>query len=269
MTLAQLFGIQKRYPGVDQLHLIAGNTGENFDGIVHEQQYPALVHLARIPELQVLEEQSAGLLVGACVTISTLKGHAEKHQSSQQFYRVLFEQLEYNASRQVQNQATLGGHVLNHSRKHTSDILPILYVCNTKLRFIHLLEQKAVEVRIEDLHTTELKHLLLVSVYIPFVNNEEYLQSYKQAHRRKHDTGIVTCAFRLNLDGSGKRIQSLNMAFGGLSDGLVFVPEKTISYINNNPVEWTLNDVMNRIKKQLLAEVDVHQFSNEGQYEYR
>ena len=40
--------------------------------------------------------------------------------------------------------------MLNHSRKHTSDILPILYVRETKLRFIHLLDKKEIEIEIKN-----------------------------------------------------------------------------------------------------------------------
>jgi xanthine dehydrogenase/oxidase len=269
LTLAHVFNLRKQYPNTNQLHFIAGNTGENFDSIVHQHRYPILVHLTQIPELQILVEQSQGLLIGSCVTISQLKSHVEQGQDYQQVYKILYEQLEFNASRQIQNQATVGGHVLNHSRKHTSDLLPIFYVCETKLRFIHLFDKNEIEIEIKDLNTTDIATLLLVSVFIPFVNANEHLQSYKQAHRRKHDTGIVTCAFRLKLDGNGRRIELFNMAFGGFRNGVIFIPEKTMNYVKNGDLGWTKNVVMENVKNQLLTETQLDQFSDSGQQEYR
>ena len=272
MTLNHLFELRKQYPNADQLHFIAGNTGEEFDSIVHQHRYPILVHLTGIAQLQFLGEQSQGLLVGSCVTMSRLKSQLERSQEHQQLYKVLYEQLEFNASRQIHNQATVGGHVLNHSRKHTSDILPILYVCQTKLRFIHLIDRKEIEIEIKDLQTTDVANLLLVSVYIPFVHANEYLQSYKQAHRRKHDTGIVTCAFRLKLNNNNnedKTIELFNMAFGGLGNGVILVPGKTMSYVNSGHLQWTKNEVMENVKKQLLNEIQLDSSSDGGQPEYR
>ena len=195
--------------------------------------------------------------------------HLDQGQAHQQLCKILYEQLEFNASRQVQNQATIGGHVLNHSRKHTSDLLPILYVCETKLRFIHLLNKSEIEIDIKDLNTADLADLLLISVFIPFVNTDEYLQSYKQAHRRKHDTGIVTCAFRLKFHGNDRRIELFNMAFGGFGDGVILVPEETMNYVNGGDIEWTKNEIMENVKNQLLKEIQLDQFSEGGQPEYR
>ena len=169
----------------------------------------------------------------------------------------------------MQNQATIGGHVLNHSRKHTSDILPILYVCGTKLRFIHLSDKNEVEIEIKDLNTSDTADLLLVSVFIPFINTDEYVQSYKQAHRRKHDTGIVTCAFRLMLDQNSRKIKLFNIAFGGFGDGVILVPKKTMNRLNGGDLEWSKNEIMENVKKQLLEEIQLDQFSDGGQWEYR
>ena len=77
MTLNHLFELRKQYPNADQLHFIAGNTGEEFDSIVHQHRYPILVHLTGIAQLQFLGEQSQGLLVGSCVTMSRLKSQLE------------------------------------------------------------------------------------------------------------------------------------------------------------------------------------------------
>ncbi len=269
VTLAHLFELRQQYPHPNQLHFIAGNTGEIFDRIVHEHRYPILIHLTQLPELQVLEEQSQGLLIGSCVTLSRLRSYLKQAEEHQALYKILYEQLQFNASRQVQNQATVGGHVLNHSRKHTSDLLPIMYVCQSKLRFIYLLDKNEFDMEMKDLQTTDLTDLLLVSIFIPFGNVDEYLQSYKQAHRRKHDTGIVTCAFRLKFDASGRRIELLNMAFGGFGNGVIFVPENTMKYANSGRLEWTKNEIMENVKDQLLSEIELDQFSEGGQQEYR
>ncbi|CAF0901045.1 unnamed protein product [Adineta steineri] len=269
LTLDHLFDLRKQYSNSDQFHFIAGNTGENFDNIVHQHSYPILIHLNQIPELQEIVEKSEGLQIGSCVALSRLKSNIGQSQEKQQVYKILSEQLEFNACRQIQNQATIGGHVLNHSRKHTSDLLPILYVCETKLRFIHLVNKKEIEIEIKNLNKTDRTDLLLISVFIPFVKTDEHLQSYKQAHRRKHDTGIVTGAFRLKLDANGKLIKLFNMAFGGFHDGVILVPENTMNYVNNGKLEWTQNNIMDNVKNELLKEVQLDQFSQNGQHEYR
>ena len=267
-AMCQLFDLRKQFSNSDEIYFIAGNTGETFDAIVHQHRYSRLVHLTGISELQQLSEQSNGLSIGACVTISQLKDHVQQYQE-QQLFRILSEQLDFNADRQVRNQATVGGHVLNHSRKHTSDLLPIFYVCQTKLRFVHLLNKKEIEINIQDIKTTDLNDLLLVSIFIPFLSTDEFLQSYKQAHRRKHDTGIVTGAFRLKLNEKTQQIQSFNMAFGGFGDGVILVPEKTRDYVNKGELEWTKYEVMTSIKNHLLEEIQLDKFSENGQPEYR
>ena len=238
VTLDQLFDIQRQYQDGTKLYFSAGNTGENFEDIVYQQRDPIVVQLTQLVELQVLEENVQGLLLGACITMAKLQSYVDKNQHLQQLYQILFEQLEYNASRQVQNQATIGGHILNHSRKHTSDILPILYVSQTKSRFIHLLNRNEVEIGVEDLSSTNRDDLLLVSIFIPFIGSDEHLQSYKQARRRKHDTGIVTCALRLKLGEDNTTIQYFDMAIGGLGDGVVLVPEATRSHLNSGRSVW-------------------------------
>ncbi|CAF1447168.1 unnamed protein product [Adineta ricciae] len=269
LTLDHLFDFRKQCSNPSEIHFIAGNTGETFDDIFHQQRYPILIHLSQISELQKLSEESNGLTIGSCVTLSQLKFYFALKQEHQQLYRIFHEQLDFNASRQVRNQATIGGHILNHSHKHTSDLLPILYVCETKLRFIHLLNKKKIEIDIKDFKTMNRDDLLLVSIFIPFIQTNEYLQSYKQAHRRKHDTGIVTCAFRLKLNVKENKIQLFNMAFGGFGDGLILIPEKTINYINNNEHQWTRNEMMTNVKNHLLEEIQLDEFSENGQPEYR
>ena len=96
LTLDHLFDFRKQCSHPTEIHFIASNTGETFDNIVHQQNYPILIHLSRISELQKLSEQSNGLTIGSCITLSQLKFHFSFKQEHQRVYRIFHEQLDFN-----------------------------------------------------------------------------------------------------------------------------------------------------------------------------
>ena len=57
---------------------------------------------------------------------------------------------------------------------------------------------------------------VLVSLFVPFVRQNEYVSSYKQAKRRDDDIAIVNGCFRVLLDESAKVLEA-DLAYGGLS----------------------------------------------------
>jgi xanthine dehydrogenase/oxidase len=57
---------------------------------------------------------------------------------------------------------------------------------------------------------------VLISLFVPFMRQNEYVAAYKQAKRRDDDIAIVNGCFRVFLDESATVLEA-DLAYGGLS----------------------------------------------------
>jgi xanthine dehydrogenase/oxidase len=60
-------------------------------------------------------------------------------------------------------------------------------------------------------------HQILVSLKVPYTQEDEYFTSFKQARRREDDIAIVNAAFFFKLSPDEKTIQNARAAFGGMA----------------------------------------------------
>ena len=60
-------------------------------------------------------------------------------------------------------------------------------------------------------------HQVLISLKVPYTQQDEYFTSFKQARRREDDIAIVNAAFFFKLSPDEKVIQNARAAFGGMA----------------------------------------------------
>ena len=56
---------------------------------------------------------------------------------------------------------------------------------------------------------------ILKSIFVPFLTENEYAHSYKQAKRKEDDIAIVNASFRVKLDCNGYVLDT-SLVFGGM-----------------------------------------------------
>src|SRR5262249_49517161 len=109
-TLAEV--VRLLHTGAGQAHLIAGGSdllGELKDDVVY---YERLVSLAGLAELRAIQQDEAGLRLGALVTLDALE-HEPRLQGP---YGIVAEAARGVATPEVRNQGTLGGNLCQRPR---------------------------------------------------------------------------------------------------------------------------------------------------------
>ncbi|CAF1120761.1 unnamed protein product [Rotaria sp. Silwood1] len=280
-TLIELVSLKNQYP---MAKIVSGNTMVQIDRKFKNKNYSILIGVSHIQELSTIEKLENGMIIGAGITIAKLKECLElwlktlpTHQMNT--CHALLKQLNVFGSQQIRNVATIGGNIIHGSP--ISSLNPILQACDAKLKLIKYASNEQHEVALREFFLSKKEvdmeqDELLLSVYIPFTEKYEYLQSYKQSRRRKLDIPIVSCGFQVKLkqiqcqiDDSMPefkwKIQSVCLSFGSMASSTVMM-NKTQDYLKDKPwCKQTMKDAL----KWLLDELPLDEFTPGGQPEYR
>lgn len=280
-TLNELVELKKQYPTAK---IVSGHTMIQIDRKFKDKCYPVLIAVGSIPELNRIEKTERGIIVGACVSVAKLKEYCELCLKMEPTYRArtcqaLLSQLNIFGSQQIRNVATIGGNIVHGSP--ISTLNPMLVACNAKLKLINCDSNEEYEMTMRELFADSKKTDLgpseiLLSVFISFTGKDEYLQSYKQAKRRKLDIPIVSCGFQVELaetptstsdatNGARWTIQSMCLALGSMAPSTIMMA-KTQAYLAGKP--WCKQTVKDALKC-LLDELPLDEFTPGGQPEYR
>ncbi|CAM4961360.1 unnamed protein product [Rotaria socialis] len=281
VTLVELVSLKNQYPTAK---IVSGNTMVQIDRKFKNKNYPILIGVSHIQELNTMEKLENGMIIGAGITIAKLKEYLKlwlKTLSTHQIStcHALLNQLNSFGSEQIRNVATIGGNIIHGSS--ISSLNPILQACNAKLKLIKHGTNEQCEIALRNFflrnnNVDKERDEILLSVYIPFTEKYEYLQSYKQSRRRKFDSPIVSCGFQVKLeqiqfqiDGFVPefkwKIQSVCLSFGGIASSIVMM-NKTQDYLKDKPwCKQTMKDAL----KYLLDELTLNESTPGGQAEYR
>ena len=280
-TLAELVSLKNQYPTAK---IVSGNTMVQIDTKFKNKNYPILISISHIEELNTMEKVEHGMIIGAAVTVAKFKQHLElwlktlpTHQKSTCY--ALLNQLNSFGSQQIRNVATIGGNIIHASP--ISTLNPILQACNAQLKLIKYTNNEQCEISLQTFFLSNRKDAIdseeiLLSVYIPFTEKYQYLQWYKQSRRRKLDIPIISCAFQVKLEHMQSqidgftpeykwKIQSMCLSLGSMASSTVMM-DKTQDYVKDKP--WCKQTIKGAIKS-LLDEVPLDEFSVGGQPEYR
>lgn len=115
VQLKELLELRHTYPG-DQSKLVFGNTRVQLQRKYEHADWPRLISINQIKELQETRRTDHGFSLGAGVTFTRLKAQlTEWNDNPHGFCQALLDQLKYFASTQIRNVASLGGNVISAS----------------------------------------------------------------------------------------------------------------------------------------------------------
>ena len=259
IQLAEMFALWQQHPNAT---LVAGATDIGLELSWHRQNYPVMISLEAVAELQKLEQTAEWVEIGAAVPLSHIEA------TLQGVFPSLDEMLHWFAARQVRNRATLGGNIGTASP--IGDLPPVLLSLDATLRLASASGSRVLPLadffkgyRQTDLQSGE----VIVSILIPKAISPGAIrrlsQSYKIGKRGTDDISIVAAAFTIDL-GDRNQILQARLAYGGVAA----TPIRAIAveqFLIGKP--WTIATVQQA--KPLLSEAFTPLTDLRGSADYR
>ena len=259
IQLAEVFALWQQHPNAT---LVAGATDIGLELSWHRQNYPVMISLEAVAELQKLEQTAEWVEIGAAVPLSHIEA------TLQGVFPSLDEMLHWFAARQVRNRATLGGNIGTASP--IGDLPPVLLSLDATLRLASASGSRILPLadffkgyRQTDLQSGE----VIVSILIPKAISPGAIrrlsQSYKIGKRGTDDISIVAAAFTIDL-GDRNQILQARLAYGGVAA----TPIRAIAveqFLIGKP--WTIATVQQA--KPLLSEAFTPLTDLRGSADYR
>lgn len=223
LTLQHVLVLKARYPNAK---FIVGNTEVGIETRLKQIQYPVLISVIHIPELNTLSVKDDGMEIGSAVRLSELLETFRKVTNERSSYetsscRAFIEQLKWFAGTQIRNVASVGGNICTASP--ISDLNPLWMAAKTMFRIIDckgnirttLAENFFLGYRKVDLASDE----ILLSVFLPWTRPFEHVKEFKQAHRRDDDIAIVNSGMRVYLENKDRNwvVSDASVVYGGVA----------------------------------------------------
>uniref|UniRef100_A0A670Y181 Aldehyde oxidase 1 n=1 Tax=Pseudonaja textilis TaxID=8673 RepID=A0A670Y181_PSETE len=266
-SLKELLQLKATYP---QAPLVIGNTcvGKK----LLEVYYPIFLHPIRVPELHVTSIEENGILIGAATRFAQLRDLllsivSELPMEKTKIYCTLLKQLRTLAGEQIRSLASLGGHIV--SRGSTWDLNPVLAAGKAILylasedgtRKIPLNDEFLERMPQADLFKNE----VVVSVFIPFSKENEFISAFRQADRRRNALSVTNSAMKVLFQSGTDVIQDLTILYGGIDCTTVSARNSCQKLIGRNWNEQMLNEACQLI----LEEITLSPSAPGGKVEYR
>jgi xanthine dehydrogenase small subunit len=207
-TLAEAASLRARRP--DAL-LLAGGTDLGLRVSRQRERLDEIIHLGRVAELNVLEERSGALAIGAAVTYARAFALLTARFPQLRTYLTRF------GSRQIRNMGTIGGNLGTASP--IGDFLPVLLALDATVT-LHSAARGSRTVPANAFFTGYRKTVLapdelIVAVAIPVPAAGTVFHVDKISKRRDQDISSLCGAYRLTLDAGV--VRDVRIAFGGLA----------------------------------------------------
>ena len=223
-SVAELLQLKKDYP---QAKIVVGNTEIGIETKFKQCNYPVMIQPTHVKELTGVRETESGVVFGAAVTLSEVEkvcsGQSAAHpQWKVKVFTAISKMLQYFGGKQIRNVAAIGGNIMTGSP--ISDLNPIFLAAGCKLlarssagtRSITMDDTFFTGYRRNTIKPEE----VLLSIEVPYLQENEHFAAYKQSRRRDDDIAIVNAAFKLKL--TDNVVESIAMCFGGMSVTAVF-----------------------------------------------
>ena len=259
IQLAEMFALWQQHPNAT---LVAGATDIGLELSWHRQNYPVMISLEAVAELQKLEQTAEWVEIGAAVPLSHIEA------TLQGVFPSLDEMLHWFAARQVRNRATLGGNIGTASP--IGDLPPVLLSLDATLRLASANGSRILPLadffkgyRQTDLQSGEVIVSILIPKAIAPGAVRRLSQSYKIGKRGTDDISIVAAAFTIDL-GDRNQILQARLAYGGVAA----TPIRAIAveqFLIGKP--WTIATVQQA--KPLLSEAFTPLTDLRGSADYR
>ena len=206
-SLADLVALRARHP--DAL-LLAGGTDLGLLASRSRKPPKAVIHVAHVPELNVIDAGDKHLTFGAAVT------YARAMPVLVEAFPALRPYIARLGSRQIRTMGTIGGNLGNASP--IGDMPPVLLALETTVK---LVSQRGVrELPLEEFFVGYRKTALapdevIQSFTLPRLWPGESFHCDKVSKRRDQDISTVAGAYRVRIKNG--RIEDARLAFGGMA----------------------------------------------------
>ena len=197
-TQAELLAARAAYP---QAQVVAGGTDVGLWITKQHRQFAQVLDVTRAAELRRIEEDCAGLRIGAAVTLTDAFAALQRQWPQLQRFAARF------AGLPVRNAGTLGGNVANGSP--IGDSMPLLIALRAQVVLASMRGERTLA--LEDLYTGYRQTALapdelLVRIVVPRPAPQGLLRAYKVSKRWDDDISAVCLALHLDIaDGVVRR----------------------------------------------------------------
>ncbi len=226
-TLADALTYRQQHP--DAL-MVCGGTDVGLMVTKRKLDLPLVLDLSGIAELRQYNETDQGLRLGASLSLETVK------KLSKGRFPALYDMLAVFGSRQIREQATLGGNLANASP--IGDTPPVLIALDASIELQSLQGTRTMKVvdfitgyRKTALHPDE----VISAVIIPSTPAGVSVNAYKISKRKDLDISTVSGGFRLALGADGK-VSDIMLVYGGMA-AMTKRATAAEEYLNGKP--WT------------------------------
>nr|XP_022334415.1 xanthine dehydrogenase/oxidase-like isoform X1 [Crassostrea virginica] len=269
-SLKELLDLKHTYP---EAKLVIGNTEVGVEIKLKNMHYKTMIAPSHIPELNKISKESDGITFGASVTLSmieeTLQDSINKNQDCQtRMYRAVVEMLRWFAGHQIRNVAAVSGNIMTASP--ISDLNPLFLAAGVTLtvaskdggtRQIVMDEKFFLGYRKTAVKPEE----VLISVKLPFTQQNEYFCGYKQANRREDDIAIVNSGIQVLFEPDSNTIKGMRLAFGGMAPTTVMATTAMQKCVGR---KWE-DDLVADMAEWLASDLPLPPGSPGGMTEYR
>jgi xanthine dehydrogenase small subunit len=207
-TLTEAAELRAKFP---EAMLLAGGTDLGLLASRERSFIAHIIHLAHVPELNVVEERGDGVMFGAAVTYTAAREVLVRHFPALEAYLIRL------GSRQIRNLGTIGGNLGTASP--IGDFLPVLLALDARVRLVSAARGTR-EVEIAAFFTGYRRNALaadelIAAVVIPKLARDTIFFVDKISKRYDQDISAVCAAYRLRI--AEGRMRDVRLAFGGMA----------------------------------------------------
>ena len=254
VSLEQIFNLRENHPGAK---IVVGNTELGVEVKFKHCEYPVYLNPSMVKELNEIIIEESGVKFGSSVTLSQLEQTCDQLTSTHPSWQLrvfaqIKETLRWFAGKQIRNVAAIGGNIMTGSP--ISDLNPIFMAAGCKLVVGSVKGLRDVSFD-ENFFTgyrrnVVLPNELLISIAIPFTQQNQYFKAFKQAKRRDDDIAIVNSAFNITV--ADNVIRDLKMAFEGMAPTTKLAIKSSSAILTKNfdrsIVEIACKELLNEFK---------------------
>ncbi|XP_025837346.1 xanthine dehydrogenase-like isoform X1 [Agrilus planipennis] len=222
ISLESLLELKQRFP---ESKIIVGNTEVRVEVKFKNQLYPIHISPSCIPEMTEIQLTDKGVKVGASVTLQNLESFLRIQTESQpetklRIFEAILDMLKLFGGKQIRNMASVGGNIMTGSP--TSDLNHIFMAAKVELeirsqaggsRTIQLDENFFTAYRENVLNGSE----VLISLVIPYTEENQFFCAFKQSRRREDDRTIVNLALNTHISPITNTVQDIRICLGGMA----------------------------------------------------
>jgi len=228
-TIDEALSLLDRYE--DRAEVVAGGTDVTVD-IKYKEEPECLVNIKRIPDLNAIRENGAGLIIGPLTTIHEL----EENSLVKERLPLLWQAAHQFASLQIRNTATIGGNICRASP--SGDTLTPLLVLEAQANAVFSEGVKGepfVSFFKGPGQTSLGAKGLLTGVEVPYPDSESSAVYLKHAVRGPMDIAMVGVAVMITPDASKSRAEKVRIALGAVAPTPIRA-SKTEAFLEGKPL---------------------------------